>query len=290
MNIDKVYLSLGSNMGNSYYYLLSAINELDKLENTSVTKVSKFYKTAPWGNENQNPFINCAVEVETKYLAHDFLGEINKIEKNLGRERKVHWGPRTVDIDIIFYKKEEYNDQKLIVPHRYYKERDFVLIPLGDIIDDLDLVKPYIKGTEGVEEYVYPKKILMSSCIYGDDIRYDGENNYNKLFVDIIKNNYLTICPEDRGGLGTPRNPAEIINKKVITNKGEDVTEEFLEGARLTKELAEKEEIEIAIMKAKSPSCGYGYIYDGSHTRRLVEGNGLTVEELLKIGVKIISI
>ncbi len=290
MNINKVYLSLGSNMGNSYYYLLSAINEINKLEDTSVTKVSKFYKTAPWGNENQSSFINCAVKVETTFEPHTFLDKLNEIEKKLGRERRVHWGPRTVDIDIIFFANKKIDDERLKVPHKYYKERDFVLIPLLDIIEEENLVRPYIKGSEGVEEYKYQKKILMSSCIYGENIRYDGENNYNKLFVELIENNYLTICPEDRGGLGTPRNPAEIINNKVITNRGEDVTKEFLLGARLTKEVAEKEEIEIAIMKGKSPSCGYGHIYDGSYSKKLVEGNGFSVEELVKIGIKIISI
>ena len=94
--MSRVYLSLGSNMGDSFYYLLNAISKLDKLDMTKVTKVSKFYKTKAWGYKEQNDFINCCVELETKQLPYKLLSEINNIELSLNRIREVHWGPRTI--------------------------------------------------------------------------------------------------------------------------------------------------------------------------------------------------
>lgn len=86
--MNKVYLSLGSNIGNSFYYLLDAISMLDKLEQTKVNKISKFYSTKPWGNLNQDDFINCCIEIDTKLLPYQLLKKINWIEGLLGRKEK----------------------------------------------------------------------------------------------------------------------------------------------------------------------------------------------------------
>lgn len=142
--MSRVYLSLGSNMGDSFYYHLDAIARLNKLKETKVTNVSRFYKTKAWGLTEQADFINCCVEVNTQLLPYELLKNINKIEKELDRVREIHWGPRTIDIDIIFYDDLQINDEKLTVPHKYYKQRNFVLIPLLDIIWDKNLVLPYI--------------------------------------------------------------------------------------------------------------------------------------------------
>ena len=142
--MSRVYLSLGSNMGDSFFYILNAISKLDKLDMTKVTKVSKFYKTKAWGYKEQDDFINCCVELETKLLPYKLLSEINEIESKLQRVRKLQWGPRTIDIDIIFYDDLRIESEKLTIPHKYYKQRNFVLVPLLDIIWDKKQIIKYI--------------------------------------------------------------------------------------------------------------------------------------------------
>ena len=289
--MSRVYLNLGSNMGDSFYYLLNAISKLDKLDMTKVTKVSKFYKTKAWGYKEQNDFINCCVELETKLLPYKLLSEINNIELSLNRIREVHWGPRTIDIDIIFYDNLKIESEKLTVPHKYYKQRNFVLVPLLDIIWDKKQIIKYIdkNSFSELKEYEYSKKIGISACLLGDNVKYNGGNNYTKLYAQTLKLDYLKICPETFGGLSIPRVPSEIKGDKVFSKRGEDLSEEFKIGAIKTLERLKKYGVDIIVMKSKSPSCGYGKVYDGTFTEKLIEGNGRTVEFLLENNIKIIS-
>ena len=289
--MSRVYLSLGSNMGDSFFYILNAISKLDKLDMTQVTRVSKFYKTKAWGYKEQEDFINCCVEIETKLLPYKLLSEISNIESNLQRVREVHWGPRTIDIDIIFYDDLRIESEKLTIPHKYYKQRNFVLVPLLDIIWDKKNIIKYIdkKSFNDLEEYKYPKKIGISACLLGDNIKYNGGNNYTKLYVQTLKLNYLKVCPEMLVGLPIPRVPSEIKGDKVFSKIGDDLSEEFEVAANKTLERIKKYGVDIVIMKSKSPSCGYENIYDGTFTGNLIKGNGRTVDCLLKNGIKIIS-
>lgn len=148
-------------------------------------------------------------------------------------------------------------------------------------------------------------KILISSCLLGEDVRYDGANSsiaYNpkfsfsqkELFMDILcENEIYSFCPEVSGGLSTPREPAEItsINKpfKVETKEGVDVTISFLIGAKNALELCKSEGIEVALLKAKSPSCGNTEIYDGTFSTNLIEGQGLTAKLLIENGIKVFN-
>ena len=289
--MSRVYLSLGSNMGDSFFYLLNAISKLDKLDMTKVTKVSKFYKTKAWGYKEQEDFINCCVELETKLLPYKLLSEISNIESNLQRVREVHWGPRTIDIDIIFYDDLIIESEKLTIPHKYYKQRNFVLVPLLDIIWDKKQIIKYIdkKSFNDLEEYKYPKKIGISACLLGDNIKYNGGNNYTKLYVQTLKLDYLKVCPETLVGLPIPRVPSEIKGDKVFSKIGDDLSEEFEVAANKTLERIKKYGVDIVIMKSKSPSCGYENIYDGTFTGNLIKGNGRTVDGLLENGIKVIS-
>lgn len=293
MNTDnKVYLSLGSNEGDSYYYLLNAISNIDKLENTRVSKVSNFYKTKPWGNVEQNDFLNCAIEIYTRLLPYKLLDEINKIEKYLGRERKEKWGPRTIDIDIIFYDNLKIDDKRLCIPHKYYRQRAFVLLPLIDIYDKKEELLPFMDGLNKKEvfPYKYEKKILVSACLMGDKVRYDGSGVYNRLFGELIKNDYIKVCPEILGGLPIPRPCCEIKDGKIWNTKGEDLTKLFEAGAKLARVIALENSVEIAIMKEKSPSCGKEYIYNGNFEGKLIKGMGFASAELTKEKIKIINI
>ena len=132
--------------------------------------------------------------------------------------------------------------------------------------------------------------ILVSACLCGINCKYNGGNNYNKKIFELVKDGKaIPICPEQLGGLSTPRNPSEIKEGKVLTNKGQDVTDNFIKGANEVLELAKKIGIKKAILKSKSPSCGKGKIYSGNFDKKLVDGNGILVELLLKNGIEVIS-
>ncbi|MCI9585956.1 MAG: DUF523 domain-containing protein [Bacilli bacterium] len=134
------------------------------------------------------------------------------------------------------------------------------------------------------------EKILISACLAGVNCKYNGKNNENKKIIELIKNkDVILICPEQLGGLKTPRNPAERVKDKVITNDNIDVTKEYRKGAEEVLSIAKKFNIKKVILKSKSPSCGKGKIYDGSFSNTLVDGNGITTELLQKHGIEVIS-
>lgn len=126
------FLGLGSNMGNLNEILASAVEMIND-EYTTVVKSSKLYKTAPWGYTQQNDFLNQVIEISTTYEPLELLRHLQKIELDLGRKREIHWGPRTVDIDILFFDDFKMYHPDLIIPHPYISERQFVLEPMCDI-------------------------------------------------------------------------------------------------------------------------------------------------------------
>lgn len=127
------YLSLGSNMGEKKDYLSAAIEKLNKDELTDVIKIAPFIQTKPYGNVEQDDFINTALEIRTLRTPEGLLNLANEIEAELGRERIIHWGPRTIDIDIIFYDDVVLNTENLIIPHKEMYKREFVLEPLCNV-------------------------------------------------------------------------------------------------------------------------------------------------------------
>ncbi|NLP43527.1 MAG: 2-amino-4-hydroxy-6-hydroxymethyldihydropteridine diphosphokinase [Peptococcaceae bacterium] len=133
------YLSLGSNVGDRQQYLTRAMDLLAKLPNSRITKISAFYETEAWGGVKQNSFINNVVEFQTTLSPEQLLAECQNIENSLGRQRSVHWGPRTIDIDILIYGDLKFTSDKLIIPHPYLEVREFVLAPLREIAPDLIL-------------------------------------------------------------------------------------------------------------------------------------------------------
>lgn len=134
------------------------------------------------------------------------------------------------------------------------------------------------------------EKILVSACLAGINCKYNGKNNENKKIIELIKNkDVILVCPEQLGGLKTPRTPAERQGNKVINKDNIDVTKEYQKGAEEVLELANKLNIKKAILKSKSPSCGKGKIYDGTFSDNLIDGNGITTELLEKHGIKVIS-
>ncbi|MCS7124160.1 MAG: DUF523 domain-containing protein [Candidatus Bathyarchaeota archaeon] len=131
---------------------------------------------------------------------------------------------------------------------------------------------------------------LCSACLLGVRCRYDGKSALNKKVVELLKTETLIpVCPEQLGGLPTPREPAEVIGKKVITKSGQDVTEKFTHGARETLKIAKILGVREAIFKQGSPSCGCGRIYDGTFSGKTIKGDGVTTALLKKNGIKVIT-
>ena len=134
------------------------------------------------------------------------------------------------------------------------------------------------------------EKILISACLIGLNCKYNGGNNENSKLVELMKEKDLVpICPEQLGGLKTPRASAERKQEKVITKEGVDVTKEYQKGAEEVLKLAKKLNIKKAILKSRSPSCGIDEIYDGTFSHNLVKGDGVTAELLKKNGIEVIS-
>lgn len=134
--MQTVYLSLGSNIGNRQHYLQNAIHLLGENAQILIEKSSHFYESSPVGKVDQDPFINLALKISTTLEPFALLDAIHEIEQKMGRERKIHWGPRTLDIDILFYGDLKIKQEKLTLPHKELFNRLFVLVPLLEIIDE----------------------------------------------------------------------------------------------------------------------------------------------------------
>jgi len=133
--------------------------------------------------------------------------------------------------------------------------------------------------------------ILVSACLLGANCQYNGENDFTKELLEFLKDKgeFIAVCPEVLGGLPIPRDGAEIVGDKVKTAKGGDVTKEFLSGAEKVLKIAKENNVDLAILKAKSPSCGVGTIYDGTFSRKLISGDGVTAALLRKNGIKVMT-
>ena len=133
-------------------------------------------------------------------------------------------------------------------------------------------------------------RILVSACLLGLRVRYDGKSKPCEAVLRLLeKHELIPVCAEVFGGLPTPRVPAERTGSRVVAKDGRDVTEEYVRGAQEIARLARLYGCTHAILKEKSPSCGKGRIYDGTHTGTLTDGNGVLAELLMEMGVKVVG-
>ncbi|RNA66013.1 2-amino-4-hydroxy-6-hydroxymethyldihydropteridine diphosphokinase [Alteribacter keqinensis] len=137
MNRQKAYIALGSNIGERHVYLEGAVDTLEDNPDITIEKKSSIYETDPVGYTDQPPFLNMVVKVATSLSPLALLDKLQKIESTLGRTRDIHWGPRTIDLDILLYNDENIKLERLSVPHPRMYERGFVLVPLCEIEPDL---------------------------------------------------------------------------------------------------------------------------------------------------------
>jgi 2-amino-4-hydroxy-6-hydroxymethyldihydropteridine diphosphokinase len=131
--MSKVFLALGSNKGNREIYLKNAVEELKTNSNINLLSTSSVYETRPYGDVPQNNYLNGVILIETNLLPNEIYFLIKKIEKKVGRTDSVRWGEREIDIDIILIDSLIFENENIIIPHKEYDLRDFVLVPLCEI-------------------------------------------------------------------------------------------------------------------------------------------------------------
>lgn len=131
---------------------------------------------------------------------------------------------------------------------------------------------------------------LVSACLLGINCKYSGENNRDERVIDLLKEEiFIPVCPEQLGGMTTPRLPAEIIADKVINEAGSDVTDHFINGADEVLMIAKMYNLKEAILKDGSPSCGSSMIYDGNFSKTKISGQGYTTKLLRENNIRVIS-
>ena len=134
------------------------------------------------------------------------------------------------------------------------------------------------------------KKLIISACLMGEKCRFDAQSKPNNEAIALQgKYEMFPICPEVLGGLPTPRKPSEIVGDRVLMVDGTDVTAEYQKGAEKALEIAKKNGCLIAILKSRSPSCGKGCIYDGTYTKTLKNGNGITAQLFIDNGIRVLD-
>lgn len=129
----QAYIAFGSNLGDRRAYIDNAIKALKEDERNRVEKVSAILETRPYGGVEQGDFLNGVLKLDTLYTPGELLDKLHELEQEAGRERTIHWGPRTLDLDILLYDRLVYEDKDLILPHPDMQNRDFVLRPMAEL-------------------------------------------------------------------------------------------------------------------------------------------------------------
>ncbi len=132
-----IFIGLGSNLNAPATQIKTAIRALDSLNAVQVWRQSSLYRSPPMGPQDQPDYVNAVVEIETELSAPALLGVLQQIEQQQGRVRHRHWGERTIDLDILLYGAQQWDDPDLLIPHPGLAERAFVLYPLAEIAPDL---------------------------------------------------------------------------------------------------------------------------------------------------------
>ncbi len=132
---NRSFIGLGSNIEDRLEHIKEAVELLNQSK-CKVVKISSIYETTPYGYTEQNNFLNCVVEISTTLELKELFGVTKSIEREIGRKKREKWGPREIDLDILFFNDEIYSDERLTVPHKDVLNRDFVLVPLCEITTD----------------------------------------------------------------------------------------------------------------------------------------------------------
>ena len=137
--MTEAALGFGSNLGDRAGTIRRALGILDTMTGVRVARVSSFYRTPPWGVEDQPDFVNACAMIETELSPEDLLAACKDLETALGREEAERWGPRLIDIDVLWMAGETRDSDTLTLPHPRLTDRAFVLVPLAEIAPDLEI-------------------------------------------------------------------------------------------------------------------------------------------------------
>jgi 2-amino-4-hydroxy-6-hydroxymethyldihydropteridine diphosphokinase len=135
--VERVFLGLGSNLGDREENVRAALNRIARLPGTSVVRISPLVRTAPWGVEAQPEFVNAVAEIRTGLAPEALLAAVKVIERELGRVQTYRWGPRLIDIDLLIYGERRVETPALTLPHPHLLERAFVWEPLGEVAPEV---------------------------------------------------------------------------------------------------------------------------------------------------------
>jgi len=162
--MQRVFIAIGSNLGDKISNCRRAIDEIAGF--CEIVKVSSLYETEPVGNEDQPNFINSVAEIRTDLSPHELLTHLNRIEEKLGRVRSEKWGPRTIDLDIIFYGDQIIKDDNLIIPHPRAHLRRFVLEPICEIAPEFIHSEIKISVLELLKNLPDNKKVIKRDELF----------------------------------------------------------------------------------------------------------------------------
>ena len=143
--VNTAYIGIGSNQGDAFSNCTVAIDRICASKKIRLLKQSSYYRTEPWGYRDQEHFINLVIKVQTSFALPELLDFLQSLERELGRTKTIPWGPRTIDLDILFYNNDISTSPRLTIPHPHIGNRGFVLIPLEEI--DPHLVHPVYRKT-----------------------------------------------------------------------------------------------------------------------------------------------
>lgn len=159
----KAIIGIGTNIGDRYTNIKNAVSALELVPGVSVIRESSVYETEPWGYTDQNGFYNNVIEVETEKSPQALLGICLGIEAGMGRIREFKYGPRVIDLDLLFYEDCVFDTEELKLPHPLIGERDFVLVPLAELFSDMDIYGfKYKENHENVCKNSTAKKVEKS--------------------------------------------------------------------------------------------------------------------------------
>lgn len=159
----KAVIGIGTNIGDRYENIKNAVEALKLVPGIKVLRESSVYETAPWGFIEQNSFYNNVVEVETEKSPEALLGICLGIEAGMGRIREFRYGPRIIDLDLLVYEGEKRQTQELTIPHPLIQERDFVLVPIKELFEDMNVYGiSYKSSYENIAKNTTAKKVEKS--------------------------------------------------------------------------------------------------------------------------------
>lgn len=161
----KAVVALGSNLGDRFDYLQKAVNKINSLQELEISKISSVYETLPVGGPEQGNYLNAVIILNSKLEAEELLARLLLIELDLGRQREIAWGPRTIDLDLIWFEDQTINLENLVLPHPRAHERCFVIKPWLEIEPNARIgnteIREFLKDLDCSGVNLFPTKLVI---------------------------------------------------------------------------------------------------------------------------------